>query len=547
MTVLPLVANLATAAAGFPARARFTRALRHPQPAQFRILQRILRCNAHSAYGRLHGFDRISDQRGFAERVPLVDYDALRPWVARVADGETNVLTSDTVRFMEPTGGSSGMSKLVPYTAALLAEFSAATMPWLCNLMVQRPALAQGRAYWSITPPGRHEKRTAGGIAIGATDDAEYFPASLRSLLRSALAVPAAVSLAPDVATCRHLTLLALLAAPDLVFISVWSPSFLALLADALDEGWPVLLHDLERGTITPDVPAALHERLGAVMTPRPERARALRRRFGTHPPRDLGLLWRRLSLISCWTDASAARALGGVRRRFPNVELQGKGLLATEGVISIPFRGGAPVAAVASHYLEFLDPGDGRAFRADQVEAGGTYEIAITTGGGFYRYRLRDLVRVDGWVHRAPRLTFVGRADRASDIAGEKLTASLVERALGEAACAAGVSATFAMLAPAWDPAPHYRLYVEAPAPQAAGLAMALDRVLLGAHHYAVCRSLGQLGPVRGVSIRGGDKTYERACAERGQRTGAIKPPALESTPGWERYFERDETPSLR
>lgn len=547
MSVLPLVANLATVAGGFRARARFRHALRDPRAAQLKILLRILRANASSRYGRLHGFDRVANERDYAERVPLVDYETLRPWIDAAARGEAGVLTTAPIRFMEPTGGSSGMLKLVPYTAALLEEFSAATMPWICDLMLQRPSLMRGRAYWSITPPGRHPMQTAGGIPIGASDDAEYFPAPLRALLRKSLAVPAVVSLAPDVATCRYLTLRALLAVPDLALISVWSPSFLTLLADAVDENWLPLLHDLARGGITPPVAPDLRARFSQATPPRPDLARALRRRFGRHAPQDLGLLWRRLALISCWTDSSAARALGGVRSRFPGVEVQGKGLLATEGVVSIPFGGGAPVAAVASHVLEFLDPRDGRPYRADQLDVGGTYEVALTTGGGLYRYRLRDLVRVDGRLYRTPRLTFVGRADRASDIAGEKLTAPLVEHALGAAARAAGVRATFAMLAPVWTPTPHYRLYVEAAAPDAAGLAIALDRELRGAHHYALCRSLGQLGPVRGVSVRDGERTYERACAERGQRAGAIKPPALESTPGWERYFEHDQSPLQR
>ena len=543
MSVIPLLANLATTAAALPAWSRFARALRDPRAAQWRVLQRIVHANVSSRYGRAHGFARIANEREFADRVPLVDYEAMRPWIDRAACGEPAVLTTGPIRFMEPTGGTSGMSKLVPYTTELLAEFSAATMPWLGDLLARRPGLARGRGYWAITPPGRRAKRTAGGIAIGMSDDADYFPAPLRSLLRQSLAVPGLVADAADVATCRYLTLRALLAAPDLTLVSVWSPSFLTLLADALDEHWSSLLRDLEEGTIALPLAPALAARVGTAMPARPALARSLRRRFGSRAPEDLGLVWPQLALISCWTDASAARASGGMRRRFPDVEVQGKGLLATEGVVSIPFGDGTPVAAVTSHYLEFLDPGDGRGYRLDEVEVGGTYEVAITTGGGLYRYRLRDLVRVDGRLHRTPRLSFVGRADRASDIAGEKLTAPLVERALGAATRAAGVTTSFAMLAPAWTPAPHYRLYVDAPATEADGLAVALDRELHGAHHYALCRSLGQLGPVRGVSVSGGERIYERACAERGQRAGAIKPPALESTPGWERWFEYDDT----
>lgn len=544
MSFLPLLANMTVAAGTLAARARFEAALRDPDRAQARILRRILRANAASQYGRLHGFDRVTNARDFGERVPLVDYDAIAPWVDRAAAGEQAVLTTAPVRFMEPTGGSSGLLKLLPYTAALLDEFSAATMPWLSDLIVRHPALARGRAYWSITPPGRRQTRTAGGIAIGMGHDADYFPAPLRALIRSSLAVPGLVSLAPDIATCRYLTLLALLSAPDLAFVSIWNPSFLTLLADALDESWTSLLDDLERGTPGARMAPALVAQVERVLPARPDLARSLRRRFGNRPPDDLGIVWRRLALISCWTDASAARALGGMRRRFPGIEVQGKGLLATEGVVSIPYGDGAPVAAVSSHFLEFLDPRDGRACRVGELDVGGSYEVALTTSGGLYRYQLRDLVRVDGWLHRTPRLTFIGRADRASDLAGEKLTAPLVERALGAASRATGVHAGFAMLAPAWTPVPHYRLYVEAPARDADGLALALDRELHGAHHYALCRSLGQLGPIRAVSVHEGERIYERACAERGQRAGSVKPPTLEPTAGWERYFEHDQTP---
>ena len=149
--------------------------------------------------------------------------------------------------------------------------------------------------------------------------------------------------------------------------------------------------------------------------------------------------------------------------------------------------------------------------------------------------------------MHRAPLLSFQGRADRASDIAGEKLTAALVEQAIAAASHSTGVNATFAMLAPSWTPTPHYRLYVEAPETDAHSLAIALDRELNAAHHYCLCRALGQLGPIRGVSVRGGGQMYERACVERGQRAGSIKPPALESTPGWESVFECGSEPLLR
>ncbi|MDB4887358.1 MAG: autotransporter [Gemmatimonadetes bacterium] len=540
MSGLTRLANAVTVAGAARSSVRLSAALREPAAAQGAVLERILRGARHSEYGRAHRFARLRGAADFAEGVPLVEHDDLVPWIDRIAAGEANVLTRAPVRFMEPTGGSSGYMKLVPYTDALLGEFSAATLPWLHDLLTRRPALARGRAYWAITPPSRLATSTAGGLAVGMPDDADYFPALLRPLLRRTLAVPASVGRTGPIGTCRYLTLLALLGAPDLAMVSVWSPSFLTLLVDALDESWERLLRDLEHGTVSLPLPRAVAVRLGRDLPAQPRVAQQLRARFGDHAPQDLGEVWEQLALISCWTEGNAWTALQGVRARFPGVEVQGKGLLATEGVVSIPlFDAPWPVLAVTSHYLELLDPRDLRAVPVHLAEVGATYEVALTTGGGLHRYRLRDLVRVEGFHHRTPMISFQGRADRASDLAGEKLTPALVERAIADALHDTGIAVAFAMLAPSPAPAPHYRLFVEGTPTEAAEVANALDRRLGDAHHYALCRALGQLGAIEGVAVRDGHRRYEGACADRGQRCGSIKPPALEATLDLDQVFD--------
>ena len=56
---------------------------------------------------------------------------------------------------------------------------------------------------------------------------------------------------------------------------------------------------------------------------------------------------------------------------------------------------------------------------------------MVVTTGGGLYRYPLRDVVEVVGFVNECPLLRFVGRARRVSDLVGEKLDESHVSRIL--------------------------------------------------------------------------------------------------------------------
>lgn len=488
MTAGVSAANHLTLAMGIPARLRLADALRDPAAAQHRILRRIVQRNADTEFGRKHGFDRIVTVEDYQSRVPLRTYDDYAPLIRRIEDGQPNVLTAEAVRFLEPTGGSSRASKLIPYTASLMREFSAATLAWIFDLLAHRPRLRSGRAYWATSPPVG-AGMTAGGLPIGMTHERDTFPRLARRLLRQVVVGPSSAALRHDPENWQQITRRSLVEARDLAFISVWSPSFLTLLLDGLEA-------------------------------------------------KDARHLWPHLDLISCWSDGHAARAIHGLRERFPGVEVQGKGLLATEGIVSLPLLGvPAPVAAVTSHFLEFLPEGDSSSsWGVHELDSGATYEVVLSTGGGLYRYRLKDLVRVVGNLHQAPLLRFVGRADGASDLAGEKLTPALVEDAISSACRRLGITARFAMLAPAAEP-PGYILCTDVPH-RADELALEVDRQLRESHHYNLCRTLGQLVAVRAICDPDAEQTYDRVCRRRGQRAGAIKPTSLDAALGWEREF---------
>ena len=547
MSVLAAIANRLYGASALAARARFEMAAADPTAAQRDILLRIVRQNADSATGMEYGFSAIRSVADFRARVPKSDYESVRPKMERMAAGEVGLLTSHEVERFEPTGGSSGASKLIPYTSALLAEISAATMPWVFDLLQHRPALRDGTAYWAVSPTARQARVTSGGTPIGMEHDSDYFPRFVRALLDRVLGTPRALARAPDIATCRYLTLRALIARKDLSFISVWNPSFLTLLATALDERFSMLLRDLESGELSVPLDSGLRDELRRALPARPHVARDLKRRFGRKPPEDLGAMWERLDLISCWAGGHASRALEVMRRRFPEVAIQAKGLLSTEGVVSFPLAmAGGSVAAVSSHFLELV-PDDSTGEEAESIgveaaELGRTYRVLLTTSGGLYRYATRDLVRVDGWYRRAPVLAFVGRSDAASDVAGEKLTPRFAETVIVSALAEIGVDAAFAMLAPVWrsSETPHYALFVECAALDAERLATAVETRLREAHHYSLCRELGQLSGVRAVVVEDGDARYERGCLARGQRAGSIKPVALDARPGWDVDFMR-------
>lgn len=75
-------------------------------------------------------------------------------------------------------------------------------------------------------------------------------------------------------------------------------------------------------------------------------------------------------------------------------------------------------------------------------------------TGGGLWRYRLGDLVEVDGFIGATRSLRFLGRGASVSDLCGEKLAETFATRAIAAACAACACTPHFALLAPEHDPA---------------------------------------------------------------------------------------------
>lgn len=499
-----------------PEARHFRRALRDPAATQRALLLRRLADNARSSYGRAHGFARIGSVADFQRRVPVVRYDALAPYIARIAAGEDNVLSAAPVRLMERSGGSTGTAtKLIPYTESLLADFARATNPWLADLYRRFPKMVGRPAYWSLSPVAQGDKQTAGGVKIGIEDDTAYFGPVRRFVIARSLAVPGAVARAPDFGTWRLETLVHLVGCERLGFISVWSPTFLVVLMEALVAAPDAVLGRLPKGRARV-VEAALKRGSGSA-------------------------IWPDLQAISCWTDGPAAAFVPALEAWFPGVPIAGKGLLATEGVVSIPLGSGDPTLAIASHFLEFIDLAEPmrRPLLAHELRVGGDYSPLLTTGGGLYRYHLEDIVRCTGPL----QIRFAGKLDQVSDLTGEKIHAAQVQRALDEVRRTLAVAWDVAFVAPVVAASgctpPYYCLFVDGPASLPVNaIAAELDAHLRASHAYRYSRDLGQLAPLRVQRVSDLSARKLAMLVAQGQRLGDIKPCMLDRRPIWSDAF---------
>ena len=434
------------------------------QPDPWLRLAIMLEKNAGSDFGRAFGFDRIRSPQDFMNSIPVMDYEAYRSWVQRAAKNGDVVLACGRILGFEKTSGTTSASKWIPISEGLREEFAQGLAAWFGGWKRRCPEVFSGSAYWSISPPAVTHETTCSGLPVGMTSDAAYFPEEIGERLVDWLVIP---ELSGTAGAVFDETAEALLASPDLSLISVWSPTFLL--------GIDASLRKLQRGF-------------------------------------DWRSSFPNLALVSCWADAASRPWIPRLEQCLGGIPIEGKGLLATEGITSLPDEiNGSPRLASECHWHEFLD-GAGRNILREDLRIGEVYEVLLTTAGGLYRYRTGDRVSVTGiGPDGFPRLRFIGRLGDVSDLVGEKLHESQLIAALGGKGF---------MVA---DPdVPSYGMWIENPDD-----AKGVEHLLRQNPYFDQALALGQLAPIR-VYRLAPDWSARLSMAlakRRGGRLGDVKP----------------------
>lgn len=496
--------------------------LADPETAQWEQLLAILKTSENSEWGRRYNFANIRTISDYQSAVPITNYDEIATAIQRITNGEQSVLFAGNTLFMEKTGGSTGGEKLIPWNQHTLHALQRGLNPWLHNLLTSRPGILRGKSYWSISPALRHATHhNESSIPVGIENDALFFGETMAQLLQQVLVTPASTA-TTSFSRWRYATLKCLLTEENLSFISIWSPTFLSeLLQWFAINGQPLI----------DDIAADGHSARAKQLT----EARA-------HSPLDATRIWPKLDTVSCWTQGSARQFVAELAQYLPGVHIQGKGLLATENIVTLPIEGAmAPALAINSGFYEFMDD-SGNTLTCSELDIGKIYEVLITTWGGLYRYRPGDRVQVAGWMKNTPLLDFVGRAGLVSDLCGEKLDESFVCSALEKA----GINRSgFSMLLPVMTPR-GYELILDKAQwnHQAAGdFAQRVEQQLQKnpQYHYAV--TIGQLQPLCAVRVTSPWMQYRKFMLNKGARLGDIKPPVLSTHPELHQYFLSENT----
>jgi len=484
---------------------KFMCATKHLEAAQRAILGDYLSQAHGTTVEKIFGLDPQWSYEQFKERMPVTEYENWAPLIDEQRQTGKKILSRDCIRY-EPTSGSTSRRKWIPYTQRLTRELGDAASVWLWDLGKRQKGFLNGRHFWSLSwlPTELREEQ-------GSNADTRVLPPWKQWVLNQVMATPSEVSLLQTSDSAVFATLVFLASCEDLSVISVWSPTMALELLHGLTLYRTEIAETLQRGEW-------LHPHsdvMGGLRPPAAHHAASVMKAWnGDLTAGFLSELWPRLTLVSAWDSSTSTVWAEELKKLFPHANFQGKGLWATEGVVTIPFQDGFVLAAT-SHFYEFRELGSEQIIPSWKLKKGMTVQPILTTGSGFFRYALQDQMEVTGFLNQAPCLKFLGRLG-GTDLVGEKLDKVAVSQILKDLSQELKVQCVTLLACPkAAHDRPAYMVLAQGSPDLSAALSTRLEQQLCEFHHYSLARELMQLEPAGAIVVENALQFYEKISSK--------------------------------
>ena len=500
-----------------------------------RTLRRIVKENKATEFGRQHDFSHIKTPQQYRASVPLGDYDTYRPYIKRMADGEKNVLLADSLQYFGVTSGTTGEQKLIPVTRHSL-KIASGYMAILTQRMMYKAFKSQysygrGLTLTDMLPAGETKGNTP---VCSATSGGMK---SIRRLIPLMWTSPPEIMELYDRDNSLYLHLLFGLKEKKLMYISGVFISSVLDMFRFLEEHWRDLVEDIRRGKIsTPHkLDDKIRERLMKGMIPDSSRAEELSRELAAGMEGIAKRIWPKLICLMTVTGGSFSVYDKKVGHYTGDLPVYSPIYAATEALVGInPYVDKISyVLTPDTAYFEFIplpsiNESSPKAVGVEDLVPGSDYEVVMTTYTGLYRYRLGDVVRVDGYYNTSPKLKFLYRKNQMLNIAAEKTTEQHVSSAMERAFRDLGLTLVdYTSLSDTSVSPGRYVFFVELREGSRYGtdtISNALEKELCNANPaYGRIRSKGKLGMSKTIVVREG--TF------RGYKEGIIKKRGISRT----------------
>lgn len=368
----------------------------NPSMAQLEVFHYLVQSARYTEWGRKHGYETISDPDAFRARVPIQDYEDVKPYVARLRKGEQNLLWPTDARwFAKSSGTTSDRSKYIPVSREALED---------CHYKGGKDLLA---FHYQQFPESKLYQGMS--LVVGGSSTLEQFRADAYSGDLSAIII-------------RNLPM----------WVEVRRTP---VIETALMENWEEKIERMARETMREDVSCIAGVPSWTLIL--------MHRILDLTGKKNILEVWPNLELfMHGGVSFRPYRAQFEALIPSPNMNYL-ESYNASEGSFAIQDRRGADDMLLMLDYgifyefmpLEELGSERPRTLLVHEVEVDVPYAIVISTNGGLWRYMPGDTVR---FTSRKPyRIQVSGRIKSFINAFGEELVVENADKGI-EAACQA-------------------------------------------------------------------------------------------------------------
>ena len=90
----------------------------NPVDTQQKVFKNLIKTAKNTQFGQDHAFNQISNHTDYVKRVPIRDYEGLRPYVEKTVAGESDVLWPEKPLYFAKTSGTTSGIKYIPISKA---------------------------------------------------------------------------------------------------------------------------------------------------------------------------------------------------------------------------------------------------------------------------------------------------------------------------------------------------------------------------------------------------------------------------------------------
>ncbi|XP_074282472.1 jasmonoyl--L-amino acid synthetase JAR4-like [Silene latifolia] len=420
---------------------------------QDETLTKILEENAEAEYLQELGMNGRIDIETFKQRIPLVTHKDLDPYMQRILEGDNSpILTGEPLTQVSLSSGTTqGKPKFVPFNDSLFRNTAQIFQTSFAYRNREFP-IGEGKALNFIY--GSKQFKTKGGLIAGtATTNVFHHPlySSTMKSMQSQSCSPSEVIFGSDFHQSLYCHLLCgLLHNEEIQLVSSTFAHSLVQAFETFELVWEDLCSDIRDGVLNKRVTdSKTREAMGRILKPNPELAEkiheicsGLNEWHGLIPA-----LFPNVKYVYGIMTGAMEPYVARLRRYLGGLPLVCADYGASEGWVAVNVHPNSPPESATFvvfpniGYFEFiplskaLNEGlEPKPVALTEVKVGQEYEIVVTNFGGFYRYRLGDVVKVMGFYNNTPELKFIRRHNLVLNINIDKNTEKDIQLAVEEA-----------------------------------------------------------------------------------------------------------------